>query len=122
MSKQVVIIGGGVIGTACAHYLMKSGWHVTVIDRGQFGQGCSHGNCGLVCPSHVLPLAVPGAVGRTVKALFQPNSPLSINPRFDPCLGSWLCRFARRRNRRDMLPAAPPLPPPLQSSRPLFYH
>ena len=27
-----------------------------MLDRGGFGQGCSHANCGLVVPSHVLPL------------------------------------------------------------------
>ena len=55
--KRVVIIGGGVIGASCAYYLARSGWAVTVADRGAFGMGCSHGNCGFVCPSHVLPLA-----------------------------------------------------------------
>src|SRR5260370_12436121 len=120
MSEQVVIIGGGVIGTACAHYLMKSGWHVTVIDRGQFGRGCSHGNCGFICPSHVLPLAVPGAVGRAFKALFQPNSPLSIKPRLDPGLLLWLYRFARRCTARDMLTAGRAIQALLGSSRALY--
>jgi D-amino-acid dehydrogenase len=120
MGKHVVIIGGGVIGTACAHYLVKSGWRVTLIDRGQFGQGCSHGNCGLICPSHVLPLAVPGAVGRTFKALFQPNSSLSIKPRLDPSLWSWLFRFARRCNANDMLTAGRAIQALLKSSRALY--
>ncbi len=120
MSEQVVIIGGGVIGTACAHYLMKSGWHVTVIDRGQFGRGCSHGNCGFICPSHVLPLAVPGAVGRAFKALFQPNSPLSIKPRLDPGLWRWLYRFARRCTARDMLTAGRAIQALWGSSRALY--
>ena len=62
MSGHVVVVGGGVIGAACAYYLSRAGWSVTVLDRGDFGKGCSHGNCGFVCPSHVLPLAVPGAV------------------------------------------------------------
>src|SRR5579864_8334804 len=105
MSKHVVVIGGGVIGAACAHYLVKSGRRVTVIDQGEFGRGCSHANCGFVCPSHVLPLAVPGAVGGAVKALFTPNSPLSIKPRFSPALWSWLYRFARRCNTANMLEA-----------------
>ena len=105
MNRHVIIIGGGVIGAACAHYLVKSSWQVTVIDRGRFGHGCSHGNCGFVCPSHVLPLAMPGAVRRTFKALFQPNSPLSIKPRLDPSLWSWLLHFARRCNLQDMLTA-----------------
>ena len=58
---HVIVVGGGVIGAACAYYLCRSGWAVTVLDQGGFGKGCSHANCGFVCPSHVLPLAAPGA-------------------------------------------------------------
>jgi D-amino-acid dehydrogenase len=120
MGKHVIIIGGGVIGAACAHYLVESGWQVTVIDRGRFGHGCSHGNCGFVCPSHILPLAMPGAVRRTLKALFQPNSPLSIKPRLDASLWSWLWRFARRCNLQDMVAAGRAIQALLQSSRVLY--
>ena len=59
---DVLVIGGGVIGTACAYSLAKAGRTVTLVERGRHGGACSHGNCGYVCPSHVLPLAVPGAV------------------------------------------------------------
>ena len=45
---------------ACAT-TSQAGWAVTVLD-GRFGAGCSHGNCGFVCPSHVLPLAEPGGL------------------------------------------------------------
>jgi D-amino-acid dehydrogenase len=105
MSGKVIVIGAGIIGTACAHYLNRSGWQVTILDRGAFGQGCSHANCGFVCPSHVLPLAEPGAIGKTLKAMLRPNSPFSIKPRLDLSLWSWLFRFARRCNRTDMLEA-----------------
>ena len=118
--KRVLIIGGGVIGAACAHYLLKAGCQVTLVERGEFGGGCSHGNCGFVCPSHVLPLAAPGAVGRTLKAMFARNSPLSIKPRFDPALWSWLYHFARRSNERDMLAAARAIQALLNSSRRLY--
>ena len=74
-SGRVIVVGGGVIGAACAYFLKKSGWDcVTVLDRGQFGQGCSHGNCGFVSPSHVLPLTVPGAISQSLKALVSSNS------------------------------------------------
>ena len=66
-AKHVVVIGGGVIGTACAYFLMRAGWRVTLIERGRVGGGSSHGNCGLVCPSHVLPLAEPGMVAKGLK-------------------------------------------------------
>jgi D-amino-acid dehydrogenase len=77
---RVVVIGGGVVGACCAYYLARAGRQVVVLDRGEFGAGCSHANCGYVCPSHILPLAVPGAIWSTLKTLFQSNSPLKVRP------------------------------------------
>ena len=87
--RHVIVVGGGVIGTACAYYLAKSGWQVTVIDQYQHGSQCSHGNCGLLSPSHVLPLAMPGAVRKNLKLMLQKNSPFYVKPRLDPRL--WNC-------------------------------
>ena len=36
--SRVVVVGGGVIGVACAHYLSRAGAAVTVIDRGDIGE------------------------------------------------------------------------------------
>ncbi len=120
MAGSVVVIGGGVIGASCAYYLSRAGWSVTVLDCGEFGRGCSQGNCGFVCPSHVLPLAVPGAVRSALKALLSRNAPFSIKPRFDPALWGWLIRFARRCNERDMMEAGHALQVLLNSSRSLY--
>ena len=120
MSQSVIVIGGGVIGTACAHYLNRSGWDVTIVEQTTVGSGASHANCGFVCPSHVLPLAGPGVMGRTLKAMFSPNSPFSIKPRFDPALWSWLLKFARRCNARDMLAAGRAIQSLLNESRRLY--
>ncbi|MFL5342898.1 MAG: NAD(P)/FAD-dependent oxidoreductase [Gemmataceae bacterium] len=120
MSRRVVVVGGGVIGAACAHFLSKSGWAVTVLDAGEFGRGCSHANCGYVCPSHVLPLAGPGAIRTALRAIVQPNGPLKIKPRFDPALWSWLFHFAKRCNVHDMLAAGRGIQPLLNSSRSLY--
>src|SRR5271166_1364001 len=117
---RVVVIGGGVIGAACAHYLSRAGWQVTVVDRGTFGGGCSHANCGYVCPSHVLPLAAPGAIRGAPRALLSPDSPFTIKPRFDPALWSCLFQFARRCNHRDMLEAGRAIQALLVSSRRLY--
>jgi D-amino-acid dehydrogenase len=120
MTGQVVVVGGGVIGAACAYYLSRAGWSITVLDRGEFGRGCSHGNCGFVCPSHVLPLTVPGGVRGALKALVSRNAPFSIKPRFDPALWAWLIRFARRCNHADMMAAGHALQALLNSSRSLY--
>ena len=82
-SPSVAVIGSGVIGTSCGYYLAKAGWAVTIIDQGPPGGGCSHANCGFIAPSHILPLAEPGALGRALKALLARNSPLLIRPRAD---------------------------------------
>lgn len=119
-ARRAVVIGGGVIGAACAYYLAKSGWAVTVADRGGFGKGCSHGNCGLVSPSHVLPLAAPGAVRGAISAMVHPNSPFAIKPRFDLALWGWLLRFARRCSTRHMMDGAVAIQALLNSSRSLY--
>jgi D-amino-acid dehydrogenase len=116
----VLVIGGGVVGAACAYHLVRDGWKVTLVDRGVFGMGCSHANCGFVSPSHVLPLAAPGGIAQGLKALFSSGGPLSIRLRFDPALWGWLLRFARRCNRRDMIESAHGIQALLNSSRKLY--
>src|SRR5262249_54315258 len=117
---SVGVVGGGVLGGACAHFLRQTGREVTILDQGGFGSGCSHANCGLVCPSHVLPLAAPGAVRAALKALLQPNAPIAIRPRLDPALWSWLYHFARRCNHHDMLEAGRAIQALLVSARSLY--
>jgi D-amino-acid dehydrogenase len=117
---SVVVVGGGVIGTACAYYLSKTGWNVTVLDKGKHGWGCSHANCGYVSPSHVLPLTVPGAAREAFFSLFQRNAPFAVRPRFDPALWGWFLRFMARCNRKDMLVAARGIQALLNSSRSLY--
>ena len=59
MSKQnfdVCVIGGGIIGLCCAYYLQKEGKSVIVLDKGPIEKASSHGNCGYISPSHIVPL------------------------------------------------------------------
>ncbi len=118
--KRVVVVGGGVIGAACAYYLAKAGRSVTVVDRAGFGAACSFANCGYVCPSHVLPLAAPGALWSTLKVAAGRNSPLRIHPGVvlrDP---RWFLGFARRCTRSHMLTAGAAIHGLLTSSRRLY--
>jgi D-amino-acid dehydrogenase len=117
---RVVIVGGGVIGITAAHFLQQQGYAVTVIDRGKIGAACSHANCGLVTPSHVLPLAEPGVLQMGLKAMFDRNGPLRIRPGLNFSLWSWLLKFAKRCNEKDMLNSAAGIHAILQSSRGLY--
>ena len=93
MSGSALVIGGGVVGCASALSLARLGWRVELLEAGTVGGGCSHGNCGYVCPSHVLPLAVPGAVGTALRAMLRGDAAITIAPRLDPTLARWLFRF-----------------------------
>lgn len=98
---DVLILGGGVIGLACAHYLLAEGRSVRVLELGRVGGGASHGNCGTLTPSHAAPLAAPGMVGQALRWMFSPGAPLYIKPRWDPALLRWLLEAARRCNAAD---------------------
>ena len=117
---HVLVVGGGVIGTMCAWYLTEAGFRVTVVDRAGFGAACSHGNCGYVCPSHVLPLCQPGAVQKTMRAMLKKNSPFAIKPRLSPAWASWFWNFSRRCNQAAMMSTAAELHGLLESSKALY--
>lgn len=107
MSNQTaIVVGGGVIGSFTAYYLTELGWSVTLLERDRIGSGASHGNCGYICPSHAMPLSGPGVVAKTLPTLLKRDSALSIPPRFDPALWSWLLRFRSECTRDKMLATA----------------
>jgi D-amino-acid dehydrogenase len=118
--KHTVVIGGGVIGAFTAYYLRKTGRRVTIIDRNQFGAACSHGNCGYVSPSHVLPLCRPGQIANGIKGLFSSQRALRIKPRLSPSFWSWMLKFAIRCNEQDMLKSGAARHSLLQSSAALY--
>lgn len=118
--RRVVVVGGGVIGTACAYYLAGEGWHVTVLDRARAGAACSYGNCGLIALSHVLPLNVPGAISHTLQAMLRPNSPFSIKLRIDVPLWKWLLQFSLRCNAQEAAASARVLAGLLTSTAALY--
>lgn len=115
-AEEILVVGSGIIGIACAHYLQRAGFRVTVIDKGTLAGGCSHGNCGYLCPSHVLPLTEPGAIRTALKSLFRPRAPFRVKPRLSPPLWNWMWQFARRCNRAQMLRAGGQLKTILDSS------
>src|SRR5919106_2820358 len=48
MASDVVVVGGGVIGTACAYALSSRGASVTLVERAELAAGASGRNHGLL--------------------------------------------------------------------------
>jgi D-amino-acid dehydrogenase len=100
--SDILVVGGGVIGLACAYYLARSGRSVRIIEQESMGAGASHGNCGLIFVSDLPPLCAPGAIGHELIRTLRGTSPLYIKPRPDLSLAIWLLRFAANCNRRHL--------------------
>lgn len=121
MSKHVAIVGGGIIGLCCAHYLARAGHRVTLLDRGAgVGEGGAFGNAGLVVPSHIVPLAAPGVVASGLKWMRDPESPFYVKPRLSPDLAAWGWKFWRAGTKAHVERAAPLLRDLNMASRAAF--
>ena len=109
MGKNVVVIGGGIIGLSSAYYLQKAGHQVTVLDRSDFMDNCSYGNCGYVCPSHFIPLATPGIVRQGLKWMLNSQSPFYVQPRLSRSLIDWGMKFMKSATAEHVERSAVPL-------------
>jgi D-amino-acid dehydrogenase len=95
MSKEVVIIGGGIIGLCSAYYLQKEGCAVTIIDQSDMTKGASFVNAGYITPSHIIPLAAPGMITKGLKWMFDTASPFYVKPRLDKDFLQWAWAFKK---------------------------
>jgi len=93
--KNVVVVGGGVIGLTSAYYLKKMGANVTVLEKDEFGMACSKGNQGWLCPALHEPVPAPGLISDSFKMIFNRDSPLYLKMSAIPKLSKWLMKFMR---------------------------
>ena len=90
---RIVVIGGGIVGLACAHELAADGHAVSVLDRDPDGDKCSWGNAGGIGVSEVIPAASLTVLARVPRYLLDPLGPLAIRPAHLPALLPWLAGF-----------------------------
>ncbi|MFT3827999.1 MAG: FAD-binding oxidoreductase [Chitinophagaceae bacterium] len=107
--KNVVVIGGGIMGLSAAYYLHRSGHRVTVLEKGDFLDNCSYGNAGYVCPSHFIPLAAPGMVSKGLKWMFNSRSPFYVQPSLNGALINWGMKFMKSATQKNVEESAIPL-------------
>src|SRR5437667_5339753 len=92
---RAAVVGGGVVGSACAFALLDVAASVEVLDAGEVGGGASAGNTGWVTPTLATPLAAPGVLTTGLRSALDPRGALVIRPSLDPAWIGWLWRFAR---------------------------
>ena len=95
MSEQrVIVIGGGVVGVACAYELARAGEPVVLIERSEIAGEASGGNAGQMAIGHP-PIPRPGLALQALKWMFDSQSPLKISPKAGLSMIPWLWRFWR---------------------------
>ena len=104
---KVLVLGAGVVGTASAWYLSKSGHDVTVVDRQDAaGMETSFANGGQISVSHAEPWANPAAPFKVLRWLMKEDAPLLFRLRADWRQWLWGLRFLREctpeRTRRNI--------------------
>ena len=92
---SVAVVGGGVIGLACAWELHRAGAEVRVLERGVLGGGVSAGNTGWIVPSMAAPLPGPGMVREGLHQLVTRGGAFVLRPSPDPSFVRWLWQFRR---------------------------
>ncbi|MFW6639739.1 NAD(P)/FAD-dependent oxidoreductase [Nocardiopsis algeriensis] len=92
--RHVLVVGAGVVGLSTAWFLQEHGVRVTVVDRDEPAAGASWGNAGWVSPGLAIPLNEPGVLRYGMRALLDPNAPLSVPATASPGLWMFLLRFA----------------------------
>ena len=105
----VVVIGAGIVGLASALELAGRGREVIVLDRGPIDGGCAVGSAGHLVPSHVVPLAAPGAVATALSGLIRRQGAVSVRWSTSPGLWRWIAGFVRACRAGSVETAAPAL-------------
>lgn len=93
--SETIVIGAGVIGTACAFRLTQAGRRVRLIDANAPGTGCSFGNAGVIAIDHLVPLSNADTLRSLPAMLLDRDGPLRVHPLALPRLLPWSLAFAR---------------------------
>ena len=121
--SRIVVIGGGVVGLACAIELLRDGHAVTIIEPGTPGgeQAASYGNGTLLNPSSVIPMSAPGLWKKVPGYLTDPLGPLTIRWSYLPRLLPWLQALPSGRLHRDESGGHRPSLQPLLADAPALH-
>ena len=90
---DIVVVGAGIIGVACALQLARQGRQVVVLDLQAPGMGASYGNAGHLATEQVFPIADLSILKRLPAMLLDPMGPLRLDWTYLPRALPWFIRL-----------------------------
>ncbi len=90
---DIVVVGAGIIGVACALQLARQGRRVVVLDAQAPGMGASYGNAGHLATEQVFPIADLSILKRLPAMLLDPMGPLRLDWAYLPRALPWFIRL-----------------------------
>ncbi len=103
---HIAVVGAGIVGVSAAEWLRRDGHRVTLIDRGEPGQGTSFGNAGVIARCSVVPVPVPGLLKKVPGMLARADGPLFLRWSYLPRLLPWLMPYLASARRQRVVEIA----------------
>ncbi|MFG6667730.1 NAD(P)/FAD-dependent oxidoreductase [Halomonas sp. HNIBRBA4712] len=77
--RDIVIIGGGMVGVSCALNLQERGYAPTIIEQNRIGGETSYGNAGVITRSSIIPLNNPALIKKLYRYVGNQNVAIRYN-------------------------------------------
>ena len=97
-AQPIVIIGAGIVGTACALALARMGRETVLIDQKSPAAETSAGNAGILARIATIPVPTPGIIRKIPRLLFSAEQPFFLRWGYLPALFPWVLNYVGNSN------------------------
>lgn len=115
-TPHVIVVGGGMVGIATAIWSQREGCKVTLIDKGAPADRASFGNAGVLASASVLPVTMPGLIGKIPKIVLDPCEPIFLRWSYLPRFLPWALKYLAHANAPEARRIAEALQPIIGNS------
>ena len=106
MAKDIIVVGGGIVGVCSALSLQRAGYNVRLIDAKKPGRETSYGNAGMFAEASFLVMNNPGLVKILPKILLNQTLGVRVNRWFVLKRLPWFLKFLSYCRKAHVLHAA----------------
>ena len=101
-NDPIVVIGAGFVGVSTALWLQREGRKVVLIDKAEPQQRASFGNAGVLAAASILPVTMPGLLGKIPRMVMSSSEPIFLQWSYLAKLVPWAMRYLSHANEKDV--------------------